>query len=216
MYNSEASELTDLARFFLEPSNATHRHYEALRAYFVDNLPSAEAARRFAYTPGSFRVLCHEFRRNPRRPFFLPTYKSPHVVPGKDRLRETVAALRKQNLSIYDISRALGQSGNILSPPAIAAILKQEGFARLPRRRDEERPPGIRPEIAAVADARELDLSPREFRTKFGGLFLFVPYLAVHNVDYMMNHEMPGKLRIVDTLCSPCHELVSKGRMALR
>jgi hypothetical protein len=193
MSNSEASELTDVARFFLEPSNTTHRQYEALRAYFVDNLPSAEAARRFGYTPGSFRVLCHEFRQNPQRPFFLATTKSLHVVPEKKRVRETVLALRKQNLSIYDISRALGQEGQTLSPPAIAAILKQAGFARLPRRRDEERPPGIHPEIAAVADVKELDLSPRQFRTKFGGLFLFVPYLAAIPLDKIFHQaDLPG------------------------
>jgi hypothetical protein len=29
-----------------------------------------------------------------------------------------------------------------------------------------------------VADVRELDLSTRQFRTQFGGLFLFVPYLV--------------------------------------
>ena len=51
-----------LARLFLEPSNSTHRQYEALRAFFVDGLPSAEAARRFGYTPGSFRVLVHRNR----------------------------------------------------------------------------------------------------------------------------------------------------------
>jgi hypothetical protein len=193
MSNSEASELTDMARFFLEPSNPTHRQYEALRAYFVENLPSGEAARRFGYTPGSFRVLCHEFRRNPRRQFFLPTYKSPPAAPRKDPLRETVVALRKQNLSIYDINRALRQSGKTLSAPAIAAILKQEGFARLPRRRDEDRPAGVRPEIAAVADVRELDLSPREFRTKFGGLFLFLPYLAVIPMEKIFHQaDLPG------------------------
>ena len=193
MSNSEASELTAVARFFLEPSNTTHRQYEALRAYFVDNLPSAEAARRFGYTPGSFRVLCHEFRQNPHRPFFLATTKSLHVVPEKKRVRETVLILRKQNLSIYDISRALGQEGQTLSPPAIAAILKQEGFARLPRRRDEERPPGIHPEIASVADVKELDLSPRQFRTKFGGLFLFVPYLAAIPLDKIFHQaDLPG------------------------
>ena len=182
-----------MARFFLEPSNTTHRQYEALRAYFVDNLPSAEAARRFGYTPGSFRVLCHEFRQNPHRPFFLATTKSLHVVPEKKRVRETVLILRKQNLSIYDISRALGQEGQTLSPPAIAAILKQEGFARLPRRRDEERPPGIHPEIASVADVKELDLSPRQFRTKFGGLFLFVPYLAAIPLDKIFHQaDLPG------------------------
>ena len=54
--------ITNLARLFLEPVNPTHRQYEALRAFFVEGLCSAEAARRFGYTPGSFRVLCHQFR----------------------------------------------------------------------------------------------------------------------------------------------------------
>jgi hypothetical protein len=192
MFNSEASELTDMARFFLEPSNANHRQYEALRAYFVDGLSSADAARRFGYTSGSFRVLCHDFRQNPHRQFFLPTAKGPQAGTRKDPLRETVLALRKQNLSIYDIHKALGHSGKALSPPAIAAILKQEGFARLPRRRDDERPPGIRPDIAAMADARELDLSPREFRTKFGGLFLFLPYLAAIPLEIFRQADLPG------------------------
>ena len=193
MLTSEGNELTDLARFFLEPSNAIHRQYEALRAYFVDHMPSAEAARRFGYTPGSFRVLCHEFRQNPHRSFFLPVTKAPQAAPEKERVRETIVALRKQNLSIYDISRALGQSGHTLSPPAIAAILKQEGFARLPRRPDKERPSGTRPEIAAVADVRELDLSPRQFRTKFGGLFLFMPYLAAIPLEKIFRQaDLPG------------------------
>src|SRR5436309_14714614 len=193
MSNSEDSELTDLARFFLEPSNTTHRQYEALRAYFVEHLPSAEAARRFGYTPGSFRVLCHEFRRNPRRPFFLSPVKSPQAVPKKEPVPGTIVALRKQNLSIYDISRALAQSGQTLSPPAVAMILKQEGFARLPRRRDEERPPGTRPEVAAVANVGELDLTPRQFRTKFGGLFLFMPYLAAVPLDKIFHQaDLPG------------------------
>ena len=197
MSNSEAHELTDLAQFFLEPSNTTHRQYEALRAYYVDHLPSAEAARLFGYTPGSFRVLCHEFRQNPKRSFFLPPSKSRQVVPRKERVHQTIVSLRKQNLSIYDISRALGQSGQPLSPPAIAAILKQEGFARLPRRPDEERPAGIRPEIAAVADVNELDLSPRQFRTQFGGLFLFLPYLAAMPLEKIFRQAgLPGSKMI--------------------
>jgi hypothetical protein len=197
MSNSEASELTDLARFFLEPTNTTHRQYEALRAYYVDHLPSAEAARLFGYTPGSFRVLCHAFRQNPKRAFFLPPSKSPKVVPEKERVHETIVSLRKQNLSIYDISRALGQGGKALSPPAIAAVLKQEGFARLPRRPDEDRPASIRPEVAAVADVNELDLSPRQFRTKFGGLFLFLPYLAAMPLEKIFRQaDLPGSKMI--------------------
>jgi len=197
MFNSEVSKLTSMARFFLEPSNATHRQYEALRAYFVDHLPSADAARLFGYTPGSFRVLCHEFRQNPKRTFFLPPVKSPKVVPEKARVRETIVSLRKQNLSIYDINRALVQNDQALSPPAIAAVLKEEGFARLPRRSDEDRPAVVRPEIAAAADVKELDLSPREFRTKFGGLFLFLPYLAAMPLDKIFRQAgLPGSKMI--------------------
>ena len=167
-----------MAHFFLEPTNATHRQYEALRAYFVEDLPSAEVARRFGYTPGSFRVLAHEFRQHPDRPFFLAPQKGPQTSPKADRIRDKVVALRKQNLSIYDISRVLEESSQRVSAVAVSLLLKEEGFARLPRRRDEERLPGPRPEVAAVADANRLDLSVRRFRTQFGGLYLFIPYLA--------------------------------------
>jgi hypothetical protein len=57
MFTSKAKKLTDLSKVFLEPTNATHRQYEALRAFFVEGTPSAEVARSFGYTPGSFRVL---------------------------------------------------------------------------------------------------------------------------------------------------------------
>ena len=197
MSNSEAKQLTDLSRVFLEPVNSTHRQYEALRAFFVEGLPSAEAARRFGYTPGSFRVLCHEFRQNPHRNFFLPPSKGPQASPKTDPVRDQIIALRKQNLSIYDISRTMAHGGHKLSPAAISNILKEEGFARLPRRKDEERPISPRPEIAPVADLRQLDLSPRSFRTKFGGLFLFFPYLAAIPLDSILEQAgFPGSKMI--------------------
>src|SRR4030042_695676 len=178
MFKSKSNKLTNMARFFLEPTNSTHRQYEALRAYFVEDLPSTELPRRLGYSPGSFRVLSHEFRQHPDRPFFLPPQKGPQASPKPDRVRDQIVALRKQNLSIYDISRVLEESGSKISAVAASLILKEEGFARLARRRDEERLPGPRPETAEVADANRLDLSPRRFRTQFGGIFLFVPYLA--------------------------------------
>ena len=80
-----------------------------------------------------------------------------------------------------------------MSPVNISLILKQEGFARLPRRHDEERPPGPHPTAAEVADVRKFDLTPRHFRTKFGGLFLFVPYLASMPFDHILKQaNLPG------------------------
>ena len=178
---------------FLLPSNPTHRQYEALRTFFVDRAPSAEAAERFGYTPGSFRVLCHEFRKNPQREFFLPQTKKAKLPPPRERLRQKIITLRKQNSSVYDIRDALDQSGEKLSPASISTILKEEGFARLPRRRDDERPATTRPNAADVADAGKLDLSERTFRTKVGGLFLFLPYLAKIPLDKMLaDAKFPG------------------------
>jgi len=182
-----------MARNFLEPSNSTHRQYEALRAYFVENLPSAEVAHRFGYTPGSFRILCHHFRQDPKRQFFLPPAKGPQASPKTDKVKEIVVTLRKQNLSIYDISRTLDAQGKGISPVAVSLILKEEGFARLPRRADEERAGVKRPEAAAVANVAQLDFSPRQFRTQFGGLFLFVPYVAAIPLDRMLDElGFPG------------------------
>ncbi|MBU0640040.1 MAG: hypothetical protein KKB50_14330 [Planctomycetes bacterium] len=193
MSTSEAENLTALAQVFLSPRNSTHRQYEALRAYYVDALSSAEAARRFGYTPGSFRVLCHQFRQHPERPFFLPPPKGPGPSTEKTAIRDRIVALRKQNLSVYDIRDALAEQGHRRSPAAIALILRQEGFPRLPRRRDEERPDRPRPNRAQVADVRTLDLSPRHFRTRFGGLFLFLPDLARLGFDRVVRQaQLPG------------------------
>jgi hypothetical protein len=197
MLNSKSDKITDPARFFLEPANPAHRRYEALRAYFVEGLPSAEVAQRFGYTPGSFRVLAHQFRQNPGREFFVPSKRGPRCAPKKDAVRQRVIALRKQNLSIYDISRALRADGHPLSAVSVSSLLKQEGFARLPRRRDDERPPGARPEAAAVADVRQLRLEPRQFHTRFGGLFLFVPDLVQIGFDQLMTQAgLPGSQMI--------------------
>ena len=189
----KAKHQLTVSDYFLQPANSTHRQYEALRAYFVEKLPSAEAARRFGYTPGSFRVLAHQFRQAPDRPFFLPSGRETRPNGKQNRLREQVVMLRKQNLSVYDISRAISREEEPISPAAVAEILRAEGFARLPRRGDDERPENPRPTIADVADARQLDLSPREFRTRFGGLFLFLPWLVSGKVDAIVQRAgLPG------------------------
>src|SRR6266481_10088760 len=193
MFISTGKVLTELERVFLEPTAPTHRQYEALRAYFVEGLPSQEVAKRFGYTRGSFRVLCHQFRQHPQRAFFLQPHKGPHRAPKRDPVRDQVIALRKQNFSIYDISETLKAEGHRLSPVTIALLLKEEGFARLPRRADDERPDTPRPTAAAVADVRRLDLRPRQLRTKFGGLFLFLPYLAALPFDQILKQAgLPG------------------------
>lgn len=193
MFNSIVKKLTKEERVFLEPRNSTHRQYEALRSYFVDKLSSSVSAKRFGYTAGSFRILCHKFRSNLERAFFLAPTKGPKASPKADTVRERIVALRKQNMSVYDIEQSLRDDGNPLSPASISILLREEGFSRLPRRQDDERPFGYKPEVACVADRRQFDLEPRQIRTKFGGLFLFLPYLAHIPLDNILQKAgFPG------------------------
>ena len=167
------------ARFFLAPDASLHRQYEALRCFFVEGAPSYVVAHRFGYSPGAFRVLCHQFRHDPtkRAGFFQALKHGPQTAPVRDRVRTLAIAMRKKNLSVYDIQRELAEAGHPISINALSVLLREEGFARLPRRPEHERPQRVKPEAAAVADVRTVSLAPRSFRTRVGGLFLFVPLM---------------------------------------
>ena len=151
MYDNECmvigvpKDITDIRRFFAEPSHPRQRQYEALRAYFVEERPSHEVARAFGYTPGSFRVLCHQFRRDPDPQFFALPLTALAPSRKKSGARLWSVALRKQNHSVYEISQALKEHGTPLSPTAVREVLREEGFAPLPRRGDEERPDRLGP-----------------------------------------------------------------------
>jgi hypothetical protein len=187
------------AGFFLAPEKPFHRQYEALRAFFIDGQPSQDVAHRFGYPPGAFRVLCHQFRhdRDKRNSFFQDVKHGPQRAPVRDRVRDLAVAMRKKNLSVYDIQHELAAAGHSISINALSTLIREEGFERLPRRRDEERPATIRPEAAAIANIKELDLSPRSFRTRVGGLFLFVPLMERINMRSVLNKiDLPGSAMI--------------------
>ena len=187
----------DRRRFFSEPHSPRQRQYEALRAYFLDQLPSAEVAKRFGYTVGAFRALCYSFRRGELPEFFTTGRPGPTSQPKKSAGRELIVALRKRNYSIYEISETLKEQGTPLSATAVGEVLAAEGFARLPRRRDDERLPHIGPTTEAVADVRSFSLSPREFTTRVGGLFLFVPDLVRLDSQVLAERaKLPGSRMI--------------------
>jgi len=186
-----------LRRFFSEPSTPRQRQYEALRAYFLEELPSAEVAKRFGYSAGAFRVLCYGFRHGELPDFFTIGRPGPATQPKKSAAHDEIVALRKRNYSIYEISQALKEKGTPLSATAVGEVLKAEGFARLPRRRDDERAPRIGPSIEAVADVRDFSLAPREFATRVGGLFLFIPDLVRLNAAMLAKRaKLPGSQMI--------------------
>ena len=193
----QPNKLRNPRGFFLEPASPKQRQYEALRAYFVEQRPSAQVARDFGYTPGTFQVMCHHFRRDPDVVFFVSPRPGPRHQPKKSAARELIIELRKRNYSVYEISEALQDKELTLSPTAVREVLKVEGFAALPRRRDDERPERPRASVEAVADVRALSLAPRRFLTQCGGLFLFAADLLRLNLGALAKAaRLPGSKMI--------------------
>lgn len=189
--------ITACRRFFRAPQHPKQRQYEALRRYFVEARPSQEVAREFGYTAGSFRVLCHQFRRDPEPAFFITPQSGPRTQPKKSAARALIERLRKQNHSVYEIAEALNAQGTPLSATAVREVLKEMGFAPLPRRLDAERPASPRPSVEPVADVRAFSLAPKRFATHCAGLFLFLPDLVRLGIERLAQAaRLPGSTMI--------------------
>jgi hypothetical protein len=67
---------TPCCRFFLDPTSAPQRQYEALRAVFLDRCRQKDVAQRFGYDYDAFRQLVGQFRAacadGPPPPFSTP------------------------------------------------------------------------------------------------------------------------------------------------
>ena len=145
-------------------------------------------------------MLCHHFRRDPEPAFFLTPTRGPQSQPKKSAARATIEHLRKRNHSVYEIAEALKEQGTALSATAVREVLRELGFAALPRRLDEERPDLPRPTVESAADARALNLSPRRFPIRCGGLFLFLPDLVRLGLEQMADTaRLPGSKMIPRT-----------------
>ena len=202
-----------LAHVFLQPANSCHRQYEALRALCVEELSLNEAAQRFGYSPGSLRNLLADLRHNPRRPFFLPPRQSTSRRSSdhpRQRLRQRILALRSQNLSAYQIRDRLRQEDLSASVSYISQVLRSAGLPRLPRRTRRQIQESVKPLPAPLASVHALDLSPRSFRTDFGGLFLFLPFLVQLRFDSLVQRcGMPGS-QTIPSLCATLSVLALK------
>jgi hypothetical protein len=161
------------AEYFVAPSDPAQRRYEALRAYFVDELAAGVVAARFGYSQASVHQMASELRGG-RAAFFRDSKPGPKGPRKAARIRDEVLALRAADRSIEEIAAALGTAGTPVSAQTVWTILQAEGLERLPRRTARER--GAPPRLEPVK-ARALEAWPagRSVACDHAGLLLLVP-----------------------------------------
>jgi len=128
------------AERFTEPSEPKQRRYEALRAYFVEELSAQEVGERFDYTRATVETLVRDFRAG-RLELFASSRPGPRTQPKKDRARTLVLALRREGRSLREIERALAAEGVPLSKTAIWELASEEGLGRLESEAETEAEP---------------------------------------------------------------------------
>ena len=123
---------------FARPAQVNQRRYEAVRAYVLEGAPLAQAAARFGYTPSALASLVRDFRAGKLELFADPGRPGRKSAPKKDAARGRIIALRREGLSVHEISRRLTAEGTPLNRTGVGQILAEEGFGRLLRHPEPE------------------------------------------------------------------------------
>ena len=123
---------------FTQPAQSNQRRYEAVRAYVLEGAPLAQAAARFGYSPSALASLVRDYRAGKLELFAEPRRPGRKSAPKKDTARGRVIQLRRQGLSVHEISMRLTAEGTPLNRTGVGQILAEEGFGRLLRHPEPE------------------------------------------------------------------------------
>jgi len=173
----------DTKQFFLNPEQTHQRHYEALRAIHLDNLTIKQAAQRFHFSAAYLKKLNAQFRQDliqgaPNFFVSMPQGRPPGSA-APPQLAQEIIAMRKYNRSVPDIHSALAAKGEKISLTAIDRLLKQEGFAPLPRRTRQERAHAALPASMEAPASEPIAWRDESFPTELGGgPLVFLPLMA--------------------------------------
>ena len=186
---------------FARPAQVNQRRYEAIRAYLHEGASLDEAAARFGYTRSALASLVRDFRAGKLVLFAEPGRPGRKSAPRKDAARGRVAELRRQGLSVYEISTRLAAEGTPLNRTGVGQILAEEGFGRLLR--------GSAPEasISPATAGRDTNLPragiidfaafPGRADTRLAGLLLTIPNLVTLDLPALVNAaRYPGTAAI--------------------
>jgi len=173
------------AAYFLQPASSQQRRYEALRAYFVEDLPASQVADRYGYSTASVHQMATLLRSGKLRLFAQtkPGPKGPRKATGE--LRTKVLRLRAADHSVTEIAQALTADGLPVSAQTVWQLLQAEGLPRLPRRDEGRRGSPARLDPVKAAKLTAWPTAAR-LPCDHAGLLLLVPAMAELGLDRLV------------------------------
>jgi len=192
--------------FFNTPHSIAQKQYEALRMYFFQNIPAKEVAQKFGYSYRGFTTIIFNFNNSLKlnkldNLFFVGNNKGRPITTDIITVNETIIDLRKKFYSVPDIKIFLDANGNKVSEKSIYNILKNNGFAKLPRRIKTARQKLENSKIEAPI-SKKLNFENECFKTGSSGLLCFLPYIQKYGIDKLIENSDYPQTNSINRLSS--------------
>ena len=192
--------------YFEKYHSTTQKKYEALRAFFQENKTAQEVSDISGYSVSAIYSLVRDFTKDlktkaPETLFFIKPKKGRAFNQNHDQIVILVIALRKKNFSVPDIKSILDAQQFIVSEGTIHKILRNDGFARLPRRDKETRQLAKLPKMEALK-SEPLKFCHESFSSSGAGLLCFLPVLYEYGIDETIRNSSYPETSRISTISS--------------
>ena len=187
--------MTDAKHFFLNPNDSTHRRYEALRAFYVEEKTAEEISALFGYTVNTVYTLVRNFKHaldsdHPSGQFFISPRAGRKEKDPTGKLNSLIIALRKNYLSVPEIKSILDATEQQVSEKYVYNVLSKDGFARLPRRSRQTKAQALSTITLEAPKSELLDYRPERFQTESTiGLLCLLPYIQQLGLDQLIEQS---------------------------
>ena len=189
----------DPCHYFAHPKSPGQKQYEALRAFYMENLPGRVVANRFGYTVPSFNALKQKFKSG-KLSFKFTEKPGPQGSRLPKEVQQRIFEIRRvYNLSSYRIAEILSIDGIEVNPRTINRLLEKAGFPPVPRRAKlniGETVYGAKVPKEAQILATE-SLEGKTVECSVGGIFLFAPLIERIGLPKIVDQSaLPGSKQI--------------------
>jgi transposase len=181
---------TNYSSYFTEPSSTTHRQYLALRSFFADGRTAEQVAKESGYLASTVYSMVRDFKEKLKKdsddPFFREIRTGRRQINREEEIEEAVINLRKKYFSVPDIQVAMDALGINLTVYSIEKIIKDAGFARLPRRDKQFRNEVVSshgPLKMTAPVASRIDMGSDMFTSQLAGLLCVLPQIVERGID---------------------------------
>lgn len=191
--------------YFENKNLVIKKKYDALRDFFYHKIKAEKVAKKYGYTTTSFYSLVRDFReylkQNPDEDYFFREKNPGRKHKENIELDELILALRKMNFSTEDILTFLHSKSYKVSYMYVHKLLINNGFAKLPKRTNQQKKhlelPKIKAEKAAI-----FQFFNQEFMSQNVGLFCFRVLIEKYGISDIIQKSNYPQTKSIDKLSS--------------